>query len=276
MYGKIFASMFKGSLYGQWEAIVTFTAMIVLADQDGEVDMTPGALSAATSIPLDIIQRGIAHLESPDAESRTPDEDGRRIVRVSDTRNWGWQITNHAHYRTMRTAEERREYFKQHKRKQRAKCPPVSTTSPQSPPIAVSSKQRQKQPPTAPVGFAACWERYPKRSGNNPRASAERAYAARLAEGATPDALLAGTSRYARFCDGAGKTGSEYVLMGATFFGRDAHWQEPWDAPSAASGPAPYKPDPFCKVCGMGLGKRQESDTRLTILHKPECPNIGA
>ncbi len=132
MYGKIFASMFKGSLYGQWEAIVTFTCMIVLADQEGEVDFSPEALSAHTSIPLDIIQKGIASLEAPDPQTRTPDEDGRRIVRVSDERTWGWRITNYAHYRAMRNAEERREYFKQHKRKQRAasgkQSPPVSTT----------------------------------------------------------------------------------------------------------------------------------------------------
>lgn len=153
MYGKIFASMFKGSLYGQWEAIVTFTCMIVLADQHGEVDMTPGALAAQTSIPLDIIKRGIAALEQPDPKSRTPDEDGRRIVRVSETRDWGWVITNHAHYRAMRSAEERREYFKQHKRKTRAQQKAesdaiLSTEGPQCPPIAVSSKQNAKSSKT--------------------------------------------------------------------------------------------------------------------------------
>lgn len=142
--------MFKGSLYGQWEAIVTFTVMIVLADKNGEVDMTPEALSAATSIPLEIIRKGIASLEASDPESRTPDEDGRRIVRVSDTRTWGWTITNYEHYRAIRTTEERREYFRQYKRKHRPKrnkspqCPPVGTESPQIPPIAVSSKQRQE------------------------------------------------------------------------------------------------------------------------------------
>lgn len=76
VYGKIFASMFSGSLYGDWEAIVTLTVMVVLADKHGDVDMTPEVLSARTSIPLDIIRRGIASLEAPDPKSRTPD-DGR-------------------------------------------------------------------------------------------------------------------------------------------------------------------------------------------------------
>ena len=54
MYGKIFESMYDGSMYGQWEAIITMQQMIVLADKDGIVDITPPALSARTSIPLEI------------------------------------------------------------------------------------------------------------------------------------------------------------------------------------------------------------------------------
>ena len=139
MYGKVFSSMFRGSLHGQWEAIVTFTAMIALAEREGEVDMTAEALAATTSIPLDIILKGIASLEASDPNSRTPDHDGRRILRVSETRAWGWVITNYAHYRDFRSAEERREYFKDQKRKQRAtgdvhQCPPESTAVHQSPP----------------------------------------------------------------------------------------------------------------------------------------------
>ena len=143
MYGKIFASMFKGSLYGQWEAIVTFTVMIVLADQEGEVDMTPEALAAATSIPLEIILRGIAALEQPDPKSRTPDEEGRRIVRVSDTRDWGWTITNYAHYRAIRSAEERREYMKLYQRKRRASGKPASTE--ESTPVSEVSQSSKQE-----------------------------------------------------------------------------------------------------------------------------------
>lgn len=120
MYGKLFASMFRGSLYGKWHAIVTFQQMIILADQDGTVDYTPEALSATTSIPLDIIQQGISLLESPDPTSRTPDAEGRRIVRLDPDRPWGWHIVNYAHYRAIRTAEERRAYHRDYWRKNRA------------------------------------------------------------------------------------------------------------------------------------------------------------
>ena len=136
MYGKIFASMYDGSIYGKWKAIVTFQQMIALADKDGVVDMTSQALSARTSIPLEIINEGIEILESPDSVSRTPDEDGRRIILLDDNRPWGWCITNYQKYREIRTAEERREYHRQYYHNNRkGKVSTVSTKTQQTQPI---------------------------------------------------------------------------------------------------------------------------------------------
>jgi hypothetical protein len=78
----------------------------------GTVDMTPEAIARLTTIPLEHIKTGLIALEQPDPESRTPGEDGRRIVRLSAERLWGWRIVNYEHYRTIRSAEERREYHK--------------------------------------------------------------------------------------------------------------------------------------------------------------------
>ncbi len=112
MYGKIFTQIYEGTLAskGPWEALVTFQQFIVLANKHGEVDMTPDAISRRTTIPLDVIQTGIEALEKPDPDSRTPKEEGRRIVRLCESRSWGWRITNYEQYRTLRSEEERREY----------------------------------------------------------------------------------------------------------------------------------------------------------------------
>jgi len=109
MYGKIFDSMYDGSLLGRWEAIVTFQQMICLANVDGVVDMTPPAISARTSIPLDIIEKGIAVLSQPDEYSRTPGSEGRRIELIDAHRHWGWFIINYAKYRDLATAAGKRE-----------------------------------------------------------------------------------------------------------------------------------------------------------------------
>ena len=108
MYGKLFATMYEGSLYGQWQALVTLQQMIVLCDMDGTLDMTPQALAARTSIPLEIIQQGITLLEQPDAYSRSSADEGRRIVRIDSTRPWGWRIVNYGYYRNLASAEEKR------------------------------------------------------------------------------------------------------------------------------------------------------------------------
>lgn len=120
MYGKIFDSIYDGSLYGQWEGIVTLQQMIVLCDQEGFVDMTPQALAARTSIPFEIITKGIEILMQPDRYSRTEGAEGRRIELIDTRRPWGWKIVNYGKYREMRTIEDRREYMREYMRTRRS------------------------------------------------------------------------------------------------------------------------------------------------------------
>lgn len=158
MFGKLFSTMYDGTLgtRGPWEALVTFQQLIILADREGVVDMTPEALARRTTVPLEIITKGLATLEQPDPDSRTPDEDGRRIVPLSDSRAWGWRIVNYGKYRAIRTADERRDYMRQYQRDRRAKAA-VNTVNPVSTKLANSSKQRQeasKPPPAKKAGGA--------------------------------------------------------------------------------------------------------------------------
>lgn len=121
MYGKIFASMYEGTLYGQWEAIVTMQQLIVLCDQDGIVEMTPPAIAARTSIPLEYIEKGLRILAEPDPYTRTPGNEGRRIELIDPDRPWGWRIVNHQLYRNLASEAERREKTRERVRKHREK-----------------------------------------------------------------------------------------------------------------------------------------------------------
>ena len=109
LYGKVFDLIYDGTLYGHWEAIVTMQQFIVLASPDGVVDMTPQAIAARTSIPLEIIAKGLKVLSEPDPYTRTPGEDGRRIVLVDAHRPWGWQLVNHGKYQKLRDMKQKRE-----------------------------------------------------------------------------------------------------------------------------------------------------------------------
>jgi hypothetical protein len=121
VYGKLFVQMYDGSLRQDWQALVTFQQFIVLSDVEGVLDMTPEALSGRTGIPLEIIHRGIECLEAPDRLSRTPDEGGRRIVRLSNARPWGWRIVNYKAYRDLFNQLDRRTYHREWHRTHRGK-----------------------------------------------------------------------------------------------------------------------------------------------------------
>jgi hypothetical protein len=58
-------------------------------------------------------------LEGPDPKSRTPDENGARIYRLDDHRDWGWGIVNYDYFRKIASDEQRREKTKLRTRKWR-------------------------------------------------------------------------------------------------------------------------------------------------------------
>lgn len=132
VYGKLFKSMFDGTLRRNWKAAVVFQQMIIFCDPDGVFDMTPEALHHRTGIPLDLIEEGIKELETPDPESRSPAQDGRRIVRISKERNWGWQIVNHAYYRSLQKAADKRQQNRDRQRRFRDKKKPNNESSSRS------------------------------------------------------------------------------------------------------------------------------------------------
>jgi hypothetical protein len=119
VYAKIFTSIFDGSMRGHPDLILVFINMLCHAGEDGIVDRHWRAISDETGVPTDRVRQAIAALESPDPETRTPTEAGRRIVRLSEHREWGWRIVNHAHYRNMRTTFERREYMRKYMQERR-------------------------------------------------------------------------------------------------------------------------------------------------------------
>jgi hypothetical protein len=95
--------------------------LLVLADRDGVVDMTTDAIARRTNVPEEMIVHAIAKLVAPDAQSRSHEEDGCRLVPIDSQRSWGWQIVNYEHYRNIRDEEARRAYFRDAKREQRSK-----------------------------------------------------------------------------------------------------------------------------------------------------------
>lgn len=109
MYAKLFTSIYQGTLRGNTHGLVVFTNLLAHADSAGWVDIHPKAIAEEVGLTLEQVQAAIHDLESPDPESRSPEEEGRRIVRLDEHRSWGWKIVNHAKYHAIRSADDRRE-----------------------------------------------------------------------------------------------------------------------------------------------------------------------
>src|SRR5581483_626096 len=102
MYAKIFRQIYDSTVSDDWRVRTVFMHMLVLADRNGVVDMTPEAISRVTGIPLDMIEYGIEELQKPDGKSRSFAEEGRRIVLLCpEERTWGWRVVNYRTYRMM-------------------------------------------------------------------------------------------------------------------------------------------------------------------------------
>lgn len=158
-YTKLFASITASTVWQEPAGTrLVWITMLAMSDQHGAVYASVPGLARIANVPLDETIAALATLSAPDQWSRTPDHDGRRIAPLDG----GWRLLNHAKYRATRSAEDRREYWREWKANKRASMsttiPELSTKStgstPPSPTPAPYKKQKQKQPPAAPaVGF---------------------------------------------------------------------------------------------------------------------------
>ena len=164
MYAKLFASIYQGTLRGNTHGLVVFTNMLAHADAAGWVDMHPRAIAEEVGLTLDQVVDAISELEAPDVESRSPEEEGRRIVRLDEHRAWGWRIVNHAKYRSIRSEEDRREQNRlaqqRFRDKRNADC---QGSKPRKPPSAQAEAEAEAEErrevsgavPLAPLPLAA-------------------------------------------------------------------------------------------------------------------------
>ena len=132
MYGKLFASLYHGTLRGHAHEILVFSNMIAHADKDGYVDKHWRAIAEECGLSVEQVKAACEKLEAPDPESRSAEADGARIIRIDNHRAWGWKITNYAKYRAIRSEEDRRIQNREAKRREREKVSNVSHCQPMS------------------------------------------------------------------------------------------------------------------------------------------------
>lgn len=109
MYVKLFTSIYQGTLRGNSRGLLVFTNLLAHCDSHGITDVHPRAIAEEVGLSIEQVREALDELESPDPESRSPEEDGRRIVRIDEHRAWGWRVVNYGKYRAIKNEDERRE-----------------------------------------------------------------------------------------------------------------------------------------------------------------------
>lgn len=91
--------------------------MLALADKNGEVAGSVPGLARLAAVPVDACRAALQKFLSPDPDSRSKDDGGRRIEEIDG----GWLLLNHAKYRKMASKEEQIEKATARTRRYRAR-----------------------------------------------------------------------------------------------------------------------------------------------------------
>jgi hypothetical protein len=171
MYGKIFASMYEGSMVGSGPVVfAVWGYCIAKADIDGTVLLNPALLAPIIGTSRGEIESAIAFLQEPDGHSKNPEHEGRRLLHQTGHLFF---LVSHEYYRAMKNNEERREYMREYMRKKResdnvnvnkvnevlTKVNPASASAYTSASIEGGCKGGE------PTGFDRFWKAYPNRKG---------------------------------------------------------------------------------------------------------------
>lgn len=151
-FAKVYKAMWSGTLGEHWQAWTTFVWMLANCERGGIVRATPESIASFSRLPLEVVREGIRILEAPDPLSRTPDEEGRRILLLNPACSWGWRIVNLAQYREMTPSERAASYRARH-----FQTPGLFVTERDEPSRdrtmqTTDSEDREKTTPTSLVG----------------------------------------------------------------------------------------------------------------------------
>ena len=91
--------------------------MLAIADKNGEVQGSIPGIARLAGVSVDAARAAIERFLSPDLDSRTKDDDGRRIEVIDG----GWHLLNHKKYRDMASDADRAEKAKLRQQRKREK-----------------------------------------------------------------------------------------------------------------------------------------------------------
>jgi hypothetical protein len=120
-FTKLFSSIVTSSVWCEDDATVrVWIAMLATADAGGLVEGSVPGFANLARVSADQMRAAVAILSGPDPDSRTPDNEGRRIEAVEG----GWLVLNYAKYRERGQESDggRAPYFRAYRARKRAEA----------------------------------------------------------------------------------------------------------------------------------------------------------
>ncbi len=110
MFGKHFSSMYDGSMIGAGAVAFAVMGYVIShmkpdASVGMQVELNPKLLSFVIGESEELIDGAIKFLCAPDKASRTPDEEGRRLIQLGP---FSYRVVNGLKYDSIKNEEDRR------------------------------------------------------------------------------------------------------------------------------------------------------------------------
>ena len=118
-WGKIFESLFEGSMVGSGPTVFAVWSYVIAKTQaPGLVELNPKLLAGVIGGEVEKIREAIEFLSSPDPDSRGIEHEGRRLVHQHA---FQYFVPQWEFYRAKRDAEAKNEYMRNYMAERRAK-----------------------------------------------------------------------------------------------------------------------------------------------------------
>lgn len=102
-YTKLFNSIITSTIWTEDDKTrIVWITMLACADKNGEVQASIPGLARLAGVPLEDCRTAINKFLSPDPDSRTQDDEGRRVEVIDG----GWSLLNFRKYREMASKED--------------------------------------------------------------------------------------------------------------------------------------------------------------------------
>lgn len=231
-FTKLFSSIITSTVWMEDSPTrIVWVGLLALANGEGIVEGSIPGLANVCRVSVEECQRAIDVFLAPDAYSRNPDHDGRRIEPVPG----GWRILNYRNYRSKGQDKDgsRADYMRRYRSLQESvTCNNSELHVIQKIEDRGKKKEKKKDSssnrPTPPDDFLKFWAHYPNKKG---RLDALKAWNAAIKKGILPPIeqilkALETQKQDDQWC----KDGGQYIPHPATWLNQ-GRWDDqpiPW------------------------------------------------